>query len=29
VTMTLTFQSSRGGSAVTHTRVVVVKLKKH
>jgi PKD repeat protein len=28
VTMTLTFQSSRGGSAVTHTRTVLVKLKK-
>jgi PKD repeat protein len=28
VTVTLTFQSSRGGSPVIHTRTVVVKLKK-
>jgi PKD repeat protein len=29
VTVTLTFRSSRGAAAVTHTRVVSVKLKKH
>jgi hypothetical protein len=28
VTLTLTFQSARGGGPVTHTRTVVVKLKK-
>jgi PKD repeat protein len=29
VTLTLTFQSARGGSPVVHTRTILVKLKKH
>jgi hypothetical protein len=28
VTITLTFQSARGGSPVSHTRVLTVKLRK-